>query len=1052
MSPQRTGAGANGEATAARGRGQAITRRATTATIALSMGALLFATACTGGGSSPLDPVTNQQGTQQDRTPPQRVLQAVDVSVGPDGAMNSITGTTVSVRQDPSQADTTKTGYNPQEVAGDLPARVLVSYRTKDRVGTNLQDLAGYTGRVEINLNVENLTVKPRTVTYDVSGERRTRTALVGVPLTVVASTVLEDTPASSVITASAGQKAARTNGVLAQSEQGKASVQWGAILAPPQVAANAQLKLVLDAQDFTVPSFDVTVQPGLVTDPSVSGLLESSFSTNPESQLALQRRTITLITEVNEVLAKASGQIGTVRKNLDSTSRTLGAKSVSDLNNGTKSVASSVKGLDAQLSSLSKDLNGSLTGAQDATLQQLAQTVSAMDQILGDTSAGPVAPRLDGEGCQTVVAKPGQAGSVYGNLMQVSGQLEGWSAATGACKGRAEAMLRSTIGPAEPTPQVCRESTSVTCTLMDNQLQFAASMADLVSQGEALAATLQPEVLTNTQSQFAALSTGIDEMIATVDDLDDASTTSAAELRKQVAGLEGNLKVLSDQLGAVRGEALYSRKEVDGRYVDAQGNEVLGSAEDRRASMAGQVQALADEICRLVPSDEQGNGATQPAPAPDQPAQAEPAAVASPAAPSTQASATPAPSAATTPGASESPSTEPSAPATPAPSGGPSASQGPAPSDAPSATPTPEPTPTPTQQPSVQPSQPGNENQLTREEANRLRAFLTTTGCPPPNGQATNVEPAGYAAPLSARLATQANSWTKIITMTSNGSTIGDTMAALKQQQKALAQTEQELTDAVAGDAATVDELSKKLDDMATTRDAMKSQMETLQKVQNGLAPAITEAFSKAAGSANQQMAEAVQPQIRRVATQTEVDAEALGEMFDRSANGLHVAATAISQNGTRTIAAQREDLAQQNGEYAESLDRQIKGSLSGIASSVSSSTRDLTAAGALLQADLNKVLLDLGDPRVKGSGLLGAMETSAATVGSADYQLALAQKKASSYANVRSQDVEAVLLRQAQLRAATQAQAEMKPFRLELPAGTQSQTVYHFHVGATR
>ena len=46
-----------------------------------------------------------------------------------------------------------------------------------------------------------------------------------------------------------------------------------------------------------------------------------------------------------------------------------------------------------------------------------------------------------------------GQAGSVYGNLMQVSGQLEGWSAATGACKGRAEAMLRSTIGPAEPTP-----------------------------------------------------------------------------------------------------------------------------------------------------------------------------------------------------------------------------------------------------------------------------------------------------------------------------------------------------------------------------------------------------------------------------------------------------------------------------------------------------------------------------------------------------------------------------------------------------------------------
>ena len=80
------------------------------------------------------------------------------------------------------------------------------------------------------------------------------------------------------------------------------------------------------------------------------------------------------------------------------------------------------------------------------------------------------------------------------------------------------------------------------------------------------------------------------------------------------------------------------------------------------------------------------------------------------------------------------------------------------------------------------------------------------------------------------------------------------------------------------------------------------------------------------------------------------------------------------------------------------------------------------MEAATTLLTADLRKVLLDLGDRRVGGGGLLGAMATNAATARTADFQLALAGDKATSYANVRSRDIDGLMLRQAQTDAAMQ------------------------------
>ncbi|PPG10479.1 hypothetical protein C5C26_03325 [Rathayibacter sp. AY2B1] len=109
-------------------------------------------------------------------TPPEpaltaaRVLQAVSVAVSSDGGVRAIEGTALAVGDDPSDTSATTTVYDPSEVAADLPVRVRPSWRTADASGTDPADLAGRSGRIEISLAVENLTVRPEEVAFDAAG------------------------------------------------------------------------------------------------------------------------------------------------------------------------------------------------------------------------------------------------------------------------------------------------------------------------------------------------------------------------------------------------------------------------------------------------------------------------------------------------------------------------------------------------------------------------------------------------------------------------------------------------------------------------------------------------------------------------------------------------------------------------------------------------------------------------------------------------------------------------------------------------------------------
>lgn len=971
--------------------------------------------------------------TNQDQgpdLPPQRILQSVAVKLAPDSTMTDIESTTVSVRENAGDATTETVKFSPKDVAEDLPVRVTTAYRTADRTGTNLKDLAGHNGRVVIDITVQNLTMQPENLTYDVAGTSRTQPALVGAPLTVVASTALAGIAPTDVITASGSGTMAATNGVLSRSENGDAVVQWAALLASPQMGANATLTLVADAKDFKVPTFDLSVQAGLVTDPSVSRVLESAFNTSPTSQLALEQRTIQVITDVNQVLTRASTDISKVRKNLDSTSKTLGTRSVKELQESTKGVATSMKALDGQLTELNSDIKGTVAGAQSAVLQELGQTVDAMDKLLGDTSGDPPAPRVSGKGCSTVVGSPQAVGSVYGNLVQVSAQLEGYATASKNCKAEAQQVLLRSVGPAEPNAKLCKDDKSTTCSIWAAEQTFAVIMKRLVDDGERLIGKLQPEIVSTARKEYEDLAPEVTGVGAAADEVSRAAVAwqKAAEdrlkdveleLERDLAGTDEQLvdldRKLADhdqKLADLDQQLMILTGELDqaGEGLDLLDEGLSGIHDDAEKafaelksppegtpgidrSMEAQINASAELVCEMAEAGAFDEGADE-------------------------------------------------------------------------------------------------------RDVRELRAYLVGVGCqpeddgdpetPPEEPEQLNAPaPFREKGPLLKRVQDQAAAWQKVADLTDQDrdDSLYSALEAVRSQLEAAdtridhlqdsirksRDANQENRDAIKKirdqspedvvidtDLPELDELNAQVKELQGTIKEfegsygdMAEPMKALWDYQELLPKQIRAGFKNASETAKKELAEALEPAIRKISAQAEIDSEAVGKMFEESAAGLSNASEALNRNGARIIEGQRRELRESEKRTAAAAAREVDESLNDLARGVSSSTRDMDASFVLLQASLKKVLLDLGDRKVNGSGLLGSMTTSAARVGTADYQLALASGQTEAYANVRGQDINGILLQQAQLQAALRAGAELPAFQLDVPDGAESQTVYTFRIG---
>ncbi len=979
---------------------------------------------------------------------PSRVLQSVNVALASNGSISAVNGTAISVDDTTGESSSADTAYVPGEVADELPVRVSAQYRTAEKTGTNLEELAGYTGRVEIGLTVENLTVAPRDVTFDVAGQSRTEPALVGAPMTIAASTVLPGVSPGNIVGES-GSGSAGTNGIISASPEGEAVIQWATLLAPPATGASTTLRLVADVTDFVTPGIDLAMQPGMSTDLSVDGVLASAFDTSPTSELALQRRTIDLIAEVNDVLSRAGATITDVRGNLESTSKTLGVSTAAHLKESSDSLAGTLSGLKDQLGSLKTDLDSTVTGAETTTLAQLSQTVNTVDAMLGDTSAAVPRATIKGNGCAAIVAPAGESATVYSSLVLMSAQLDGYARSTAGCRDEVATALQKTVGPAQPNAKTCTEP-SLTCAFQASSITVTGALIKLVDQGDKLVASLDPEVITGAQARHKILSDGIDELSNKLTALEEtsksgeakekqATLTAVTALRESVGNAQTSLADVKTSVNAhleiIRETASAAASEVKGGdhklanpwiYEPIQPANSISTMIDQNDAMTKQNSALikqnvglAAALCKRIDTD-----------------------------------------------ADETDST-------------------------------------------VLPPITTTDNKLPRKEVERLRAYLTSEPCAggdgdafkSPNGVPMDEQLAEQSKVLDEQkanlelhaddLGTQAQkreeqaedqtqswnawvekqaddwddraddqviAWKKVASLTKEpvaDEPIYESFEHAEDNLETISSMVKALEDAVDGDGkleGPIGSLRTNIAKAKSENDSLGKSLATIKVQQDELETGIKKAFEKTQNAMTEEVTALIDSQIRVVSAQGAEGSDAVVKAFDRSVAGLSATAGDVEANAKTTVDKQHAELAKQDAGLTEAVSKQTASSLEGIAQSTGASTRDVEGASTLLAAGLSKVMLDLGDRKVNGSGLLGSMATSAAKADTADYQLALATKNAQGYANVRAEDVAGILLRQAQFKASLEAVTALPTFHLEVPAGTATQTLYSFRLGSAK
>ena len=945
-------------------------------------------------------------GGTQARAEEARSLESIDIAVSPSGAVTAVSGTTVSVSPDGRRAAAGTRTYAPRDVAKDLPVRVRTAYRTADGAGTDLSEIAGYTGRVTVDVFVENLTVKPQSLTYDVAGTSRTRTALVGAPLTLSAAVSLDADP-DSVITASSDAQGV-TNGVLSRTGDGKSQVQWAALLAPPQLGATADLRLVVDAVDFKVPEFGLSVQTGLITDPSVQGLMDAAFRTDTGSQLALTTSTIEALSQVNESLAKAHAIVDRVSTTLTGNAGTIGTQTLADLTSSSQSLSSSMQSIGTDLSGLTQTLTQTLTSTQSSATAQLLQVVNTASAIMGDTSQPAQVPSLESLGCQAQpgagptaqalvgsqaptpagAAGPGDAAGaagpaaaqadsgngVYGSVNRVSGLLQAYAQANDDCKAAVQAQLSEALGDAD-TSTCTQGSVSATCSLAAAQQQVNAAVASLGEQANAVTAALQPE----TRADVLTSSTALGEKVTGVETA--LNRLAPSEGGEGTGDLSTETEALNQAVNALTPgvDALVST--LDGIHSSAT------AAQANNTTARGQIADAARDLCTEIASAKD--------PALLQQARA-------------RLTSTPCPGAGG--GAADKPADDKPAdgaadnkPADDKPDGGGAADD----------------------KPADKPDDGSSADAALSAQSTSLEQIVTASDTTTPGGATKKDVDAVRTAVADVVAARDA------IVLAVDGAPDDPSKPSL---------------------SGSLKDLRTAVTDLRSGYDALSASVDKLDRDQTAAAAGVRTAFDKTAKETTDAVSTTVGTQIRLIGAQAETSRAAVGASFDAATSGMRASADGITSDSARTIQEQTAQIQDQAAGSSAALSSQIEGSLTSMTQGLTGSVVDIEAARSLLTSDLDRVLLDIGSPDGSGTGLVGIMYSSAALTGSAGYQVAAANQAVAAHGAVRAQDMEGILLQQAQVKASLQAQSRVNGLAAPRPAAEQRTVVYSLRVGGSR
>ena len=1030
------------------------------------IGSLLLA-ACSSSDQQNSDPTSPGQTTQQSEQQvqnPTHVLQNVNLKLASNGNVSAIDTNNIYVNEQEHKSSSKTINFKVKDVINDVPVRVSTQYQSSKGTGTNLKDLNGYSGELTIKVTVENLTLKSQEVSYDAGGTKRTNQALVGVPFTVAGSVSLDNVKSNQIITSGDKTDDSATNGVISTTGDGKANVQWGAILAPPTSGASTSFTLKVNAQDFKAPDFDIAVQPGFASDLSGESVLNNSFNKNDANQVAMLQRTIDLVNNVDSTITSASSQVNELRSSLDNTSDTLGQDAAKNLQANSESLTKRMAELDGQIQSLKDDLAKTADGNKNQLISQLESTVNTMDTLLGDTSQVPnVSVSHQNGSCTVDRGAAGGGSSVYGNLVQLSQILNNYADASGDCQHALADSLRQTIGPDNPSPEVCRDGSSVTCSLYGASVTSQASLIGLVANGEKLVNELQPEYLKGANKNYRALRGEVDNLTkylqsdegkkAIRDHQQNGDVTeSLKSSRRSVDELKKTSDELTKALNSLHSKAVAARNDVSGNSnsIDQQNEDIANELCKLSVENGGKLsQEEVDRLRSYLTSTPCGE--TPRTPQRDQNNQNQ--------------------------GDQNTPNNNQNG------NNGNQNNQNQGNQDNNQNTPnnnqngqndqngqggaqvTPQNDPTENGQ-NGQNDQNGQNQNTPNNNQNGNNANQGGTPVVPAAHRfaADKLQaPEGYGQAMDERLNNQARAWDEVIKETD----LQNPTTPLAQNAKGFSDQVNSLDSALSsvekayageGDDQNRDRddrqndpnsLDEKLKSLTSASDELGKNLDELSSQHSELSEALKNAFKDSADETSKNINNLISQEIRQVSAQGSAGADSIQNSFTSSIYGLAEASNVIVRDAGNSLEAQRRDIAGKVENLKASLDGVTQSSLEQLDARTGNASRDLAGASVLLADDLNKVILDLGDSRVDGSGLLGALKTNAAKAGAADFQLALASQNAQGYTSVRAEDIAAVQLRQAQFKASLVKLKSLPSFHLPDGGKAEVKVVYTFHIG---
>ena len=1030
------------------------------------IGSLLLA-ACSSSDQQNSDPTSPGQTTQQSEQQvqnPTHVLQNVNLKLASNGNVSAIDTNNIYVNEQEHKSSSKTINFKVKDVINDVPVRVSTQYQSSKGTGTNLKDLNGYSGELTIKVTVENLTLKSQEVSYDAGGTKRTNQALVGVPFTVAGSVSLDNVKSNQIITSGDKTDDSATNGVISTTGDGKANVQWGAILAPPTSGASTSFTLKVNAQDFKAPDFDIAVQPGFASDLSGESVLNNSFNKNDANQVAMLQRTIDLVNNVDSTITSASSQVNELRSSLDNTSDTLGQDAAKNLQANSESLTKRMAELDGQIQSLKDDLAKTADGNKNQLISQLESTVNTMDTLLGDTSQVPnVSVSHQNGSCTVDRGAAGGGSSVYGNLVQLSQILNNYADASGDCQHALADSLRQTIGPDNPSPEVCRDGSSVTCSLYGASVTSQASLIGLVANGEKLVNELQPEYLKGANKNYRALRGEVDNLTkylqsdegkkAIRDHQQNGDVTeSLKSSRRSVDELKKTSDELTKALNSLHSKAVAARNDVSGNSnsIDQQNEDIANELCKLSVENGGKLsQEEVDRLRSYLTSTPCGE--TPRTPQRDQNNQNQ--------------------------GDQNTPNNNQNG------NNGNQNDKNQGHRDNNQNTPnnnqngqndqngqggaqvTPQNDPTENGQ-NGQNDQNGQNQNTPNNNQNGNNANQGGTPVVPAAHRfaADKLQaPEGYGQAMDERLNNQARAWDEVIKETD----LQNPTTPLAQNAKGFSDQVNSLDSALSsvekayageGDDQNRDRddrqndpnsLDEKLKSLTSASDELGKNLDELSSQHAELSEALKNAFKDSADETSKNINNLISQEIRQVSAQGSAGADSIQNSFTSSIYGLAEASNVIVRDAGNSLEAQRRDIAGKVENLKASLDGVTQSSLEQLDARTGNASRDLAGASVLLADDLNKVILDLGDSRVDGSGLLGALKTNAAKAGAADFQLALASQNAQGYTSVRAEDIAAVQLRQAQFKASLEKLKSLPSFHLPDGGKAEVKVVYTFHIG---